>query len=377
MKRDQSFLQVFSRKAFVAASLICVANSILLGCGQSGSVIGATTPAEGDLTNPAPNPTPNPPVTPPAPVFEKTTENLTVVQQRKKLDILVVMDNSRSMAFEQTNMSERFESFLDKIANLDWQIGIASTDMSGTTGLRDGRLAQYRRMGKFLISSQDNFAQAKQAFSETVQLSTEGNGYEQGIRSTFRALQRSLSESTENRGLIRADAALAVIVVTDDDENRAPGEKLSKENKPQELVKFINENWPGKGFKFHSIIVKPGDVACLNRTGDDNENFGVNYQVASQLTDGIVGSVCEKDYSKQLAAIGESSAELIKTLKLKCQPQDQNQDGKVDVSLKEMTTSTEIKDFEIVEGQKLVLREPLKNGTYRLEYYCKKKEEGK
>jgi hypothetical protein len=380
MKTDQSF----PLRAFVAASLLCLATSALVGCGQGGSITGSPSLGDGVLGDPNPNPTPTPnpnptPAPTPTPAFEKMTEDITVAQEKKKLDILVVMDNSRSMAYEQSNMSQRFESFLDKIANLDWQIGITSTDMSGTSGLRDGRLALYGRMGKHLISSKDNFAEAKRAFSETIQLSTNGDGHEQGVRSTFRALQRSVAGSTENRGLVRADAALALIVVTDDDENRPPNEQMSRENSPQELVKFVNETWTGKAFKFHSIIVKPGDVACLNRNeaGDENENFGVNYHVASQITDGIVGSVCENDYSKQLAAIGESSADLIKTLKLKCEPQDQNQDGKVDLTLKEISSSTEINEFEIAEGQKLILKEPLKNGTYKLEYFCKKKEEGK
>ena len=71
------------------------------------------------------------------------TENISVPSPNNKTDILVVTDDSQSMTPEQAAMGSRFGSFLSQITNLDWRIGMVTTDMSGNGATQGGNLLEY------------------------------------------------------------------------------------------------------------------------------------------------------------------------------------------------------------------------------------------
>ncbi len=67
------------------------------------------------------------------------------VRENRKVDILVVVDNSLSMYQEQANMGQRFSSFMSKIRGLDWQIGVITfrrTAAIRTAGLCNSMVLQ-------------------------------------------------------------------------------------------------------------------------------------------------------------------------------------------------------------------------------------------
>ena len=67
-----------------------------------------------------------------------TTKHLVqsiLINDFKKVDILVVDDNSGSMEFEQTSMANRVSNFLAILQGLDWRIGIATTDPTATVAV--------------------------------------------------------------------------------------------------------------------------------------------------------------------------------------------------------------------------------------------------
>jgi len=47
-----------------------------------------------------------------------------------KIDILFVVDNSKSMYKEQLKMADRFPTFIESIAHMDYQIAIMTTDIT-------------------------------------------------------------------------------------------------------------------------------------------------------------------------------------------------------------------------------------------------------
>jgi hypothetical protein len=292
------------------------------------------------------------------------------------VDVLIVVDNSLSMEFEQSNMSARFSSFLDKLVNLNWQLGIVTTDVrtdSDYSYYKDGRLLQFSSLGRNIIRSTDNPTTAALAFAETIQRKEIGSGKEQGVKATYRALERALNGGS-NTGLIRTGAALSVILVTDSDEtvlnNDFAGDvsTFGDKNHPGNLLNFVQTRMPGKIFKFNSIIVRDGDYDCLTFSGSGNEIYGRNYQKMTNMTSGILGSVCESDYSGQLSIIGDATSENIKVVPLDCSPIDSDNNGTVDLVIKD--GSNNILSNYNLSGRTVTFNAVLPVGTYSFEYKC-------
>lgn len=296
------------------------------------------------------------------------------VSSSSKVDVLVVIDNSGSMGFEQQSMGNRFSNFIDQLSNLDWQLGIITTDVSSTTkATSDGRLLDFGS-NNYLIKSSDDLAAAKTAFANTIQRSEQGNGNEQGLKASIRALERAANPSDNNKVLIRSGAALSIIVVTDANET---GSTTS-----DALFKYVTEKYSGKSFKFHSIIVKNNDEVCLkDKTAyttangtqqyNVNEGYGTKYKSLSDKTSGIVGSVCSTDYGSQLQSIGESTAEQIKQITLDCAPVDQDNNGFADLEIRNSADNSLINGYT-VHGVQVNFDNFLPAGSYKAEYTCEK-----
>ncbi|MGE4133992.1 MAG: hypothetical protein AB7F86_20310, partial [Bdellovibrionales bacterium] len=302
------------------------------------------------------------------------------VKGQNKVDILVVVDNSGSMANEQANMASRFSNFLAKIQDLDWQIGVITTDVDYDAPLKDGRILELDTMpGQYILNSSMSSAQAQEAFGQTVQLRATGSPRERGFHATMRAIDRAFDSANPvnapNAQLLRADAATAVIVISDayDDSGK----------RPEDVLAAVNSRWGGQiPFVFHSIVV-PESIYTLPAGGSLNaadpcKNYresvkfdGREYHRLSQMTGGIKGTVCSEDYGSQLSEMGRVTAELVNSVTLMCPPLDANGDGSVN------TADVEVKDANGVaitaftlEGTKLTFQNSLPLGQNSLKYYC-------
>lgn len=295
------------------------------------------------------------------------------------LDVLVVVDNSVSMEFEQSNMATRFSSFLDQLQGLNWRVGVTTTHVLDTrddmgiqnvNGVADGQLLPMgaANSNRFFISSSDNLMEAQQLFSSTVQRSESGSAREQGIRATYRFLERSLIAGSANSSFLRSNAALSVIVVTD--ANESPYSNVSLRNNPANLLSYISTQFPSKAFSFHSIIVRNDDINCLRFPNSGNESYGMQYQSLSLGTGGIVGSVCEADYGAQLRQIGRSSAELVRNVSLDCLPADSDKDGRLDIVIVNNQNPEVGLSGYSVEGNQVRFASLLNPGDYTIRYRC-------
>lgn len=350
-------------------------------------------PVPPPMVTPIPD-TSTPVVTDPPPVMSPALEAIKqsiLIEASDKVDILIVDDNSGSMALEQASMASRFSSFLSKLSGLNWQLGITTTDVSSDAEKKDGRLLRFGQnsdvnLGDYLIGSSLDPAVAEQLFASTIQRPiNEGSGREQGIFATHRVIERSLDAQNldvnqPNRKLIRPDATLAVVVVTDADET--PGTVgITDRNKAEFLIGLVKEKLgESKRFSFHSIIVKPGDDTCKYDNSkvilggktyyNSNEGYGMEYAKLSNATGGIIGSVCESDYSSQLGQIGNLVAESVKTATLNCLPQDVDKDGQPDVTA--IDDSGKALAIESVTGLTVSFVSPLPIGSTHISYSCVK-----
>lgn len=310
--------------------------------------------------------------------YKEYIKPLVVSAFSSKVDVLVVIDNSGSMSYEQGNMAGRFSSFLERLKGLDYQVGIVTTDVktNRTSSYRkDGRLLPFAAFNnRYWIKSTDNAEDAKNAFADVIERSELGSGQEQGVKATYRALERSLDPNDNNYGFFRPGAALSVILVTDSDETTSdstyPGDVnyFTEKNHPENLVNFVQKNFSGKSFKFNSIIVRDNDANCLEFPNSENEAYGRNYQKLTNMTSGILGSVCESDYAGQLSVIGDSTAENVKVVTLDCDPVDSDKNGAVNLVVKDQN-NVEQKNFTL-KGRVLSFDKPLSVGKYSFAYTC-------
>lgn len=300
--------------------------------------------------------------------FLKVKSPLNIAGEEDRVDILVVVDNSVSMRSKQANMANRVSNLLDRLSGLNWRIGIVTTDMVHAT-LGDGRLLRYPN-GRYFIDSSLSLSNAREQFGKTVQRPEDGNYLEQGIKATYRALERALNPKEavdqQNKAFFRKEAALAVIVISDENESAT-----TLANTPAGLMSLVKSTYgDDKIFKFHSIIVRPGDKPCLDSYPNVHTE-GKVYADLTQATGGTIGDVCAADYGNQLTVIGQDVANTQNTFDLNCNPMDINGDGKVDIKVISEGNAPAAPTF-VIDGDKIVFSKPPRKGKYALEYFCPK-----
>lgn len=281
------------------------------------------------------------------------------VNEYNKVDILFVIDNSGSMEYEQKSMASRVSNFLNVVQGLDWQIAVTTTDPRSEIDLGDGKLIPlYNKTNSYVLTP--STSNASQTLSMTLQRPEVGSGYEQGIRTAYRAVERSLASAGTNKNFIRSDAQLAVVLISDEDESES-----NLINDPANFVKFIQTKFNNqKSMSFHSIIARPDDAACLSGEG---YSAGHRYAALSNLTGGVIGDVCAADYSAQVQGIAEGVRKTLKSLTLACAP--------VVDSVRSITV---VKDGQVyngtrkMEGLNLVFDDMLPAGDYEVYYSCLK-----
>jgi MYXO-CTERM domain-containing protein len=173
----------------------------------------------------------------------------------RNLDILFMIDNSSSMRLSQANLEANFPGFMDVLKNLpgglpNIHVAVVSSDM----GAGDGSIAQCSASGGdngiFKYTPAGNCAVSplapnatylsnvggvanytgdiSAAFSCIAALGQSGCGFEHQFASVARALGADGRPApAENQGFLRADALLAIIMVTNEDDcSERPGNLL-------------------------------------------------------------------------------------------------------------------------------------------------------
>jgi hypothetical protein len=227
-----------------------------------------------------------------------------------KVDILFIDDNSASMEFEQSKLGQKFTSFVAQLQGLDWQVGITTTDCSpGTWGICGSLLPMAGLASAILTPAVAAFDQVFMNTiyrPETVDCANKGacpSGNEEALKAAITAMDK---RDADNAGFFRDGAALALVVLTDEDEqSTAP----STATTPQAVVDHFNALWGGgKKMKSYAITVLSGDAACLKMQQDQQGGVGAYGTYAmelARLTGGESQSICAADYSGILRQIGD------------------------------------------------------------------------
>jgi hypothetical protein len=145
-----------------------------------------------------------------------------------------------------------------------------------------------------------------------------GSGFEHGLTAAKMAIQKSLAGTNEN--LIRSDAFLAVIVVSDEEDDgiglgiTEPGAKTNFIASGSTKYRYTSDDFirdalatRGAGQFSVSAITgtrKADGTMCTSAHSKPTEE-GTQYISAARKTGGIVQSICDENWSASLASIGQ------------------------------------------------------------------------
>jgi hypothetical protein len=227
------------------------------------------------------------------------------------VDVLFVVDNSGSMSSNQSNLAANFQSFINAAAqwNNNYHIGVTTTDIED----HNGRLISAPGNARFVTN------QTYQQLSQNFRVGTNGSADEKGLAAAQAALSLPLISNTStactqdsqctvpdrcvdgfcggrNRGFLREDAALEIVIVSDE-EDSSPGDINFYTNFFRSIKGIYNSDM----MHVHAIV---GDVPGGCNTQSGSAVAGRRYVDIANATGGSVISICDSNFSAGLASIG-------------------------------------------------------------------------
>jgi len=230
-----------------------------------------------------------------------------------EVDILLVVDDSCSMSDEQIKLGEGFDRFVEffDVADVDYHIGIITTDMDA-----------YVRSGKLVGSGSDriidrNTEDADDVFRENVNVGTAGWGFEKGLDSAAAAFSNTLLDG-HNEGFLRDDALLSIIFVSDEEDISEYGV-----NSYVNFWRGLKDEFARDAFNASALIgVDPdtGEPGTCGNPNNPNAVGGFRYHDVVTQTGGVVGSICDDDFSDVVNEMGLASSRLLSEFLLERRP---------------------------------------------------------
>lgn len=284
------------------------------------------TPTGTKTPTPSPTSTMTPtPTTPPTPTPVLKSKTVTVTPAMNSVDILLVIDDSSSMAQDNTHLASRLSGFAAALqaANLDWQMCVTTTDYDYYMG---DPIAWSIAGQTILKKTSGNLSQI---FQQTIY--DLGSGYgndEQGIRTSVRSVL-----TNGQHHCFRPEAALSVIVISDEDERSVGGvynlssaqyQAMTSDNYAQTLVNTVKSSFNVgsfvKKFAFNPIVVLDAQCEAAQDAQGTSSFIGAQYIQAANLTHSTPSSICASDYSQNLNLFANEIKNSVSSVTLDCQP---------------------------------------------------------
>ncbi len=218
-----------------------------------------------------------------------------------KVDILFVIDNSGSMSSHQENLKKNFPQFLANFFNsvdIDFHIGVISTDDDPlyNTDPHDDCCGELIGDPRFVDRNTPDF---ETVLAERMVLGTSGSATEKVFDPVLEAFSEPNLHGI-NSGFLRSDATLAIIFVTD-------AEDQSKLISAPALNEFL-VRLKGRSTMVltYGVIVPKGVSGCSRDEGDPNK---IEQLLAmSPSAPNNKWSLCDPLFGEHLAEMGEDLA---------------------------------------------------------------------
>lgn len=249
-------------------------------------------------------------VPPNGPPQKKVTDHDETVSFNPKVDILFVVDDSGSMDSHQNNLSRNIRLFTQEIQKttfLDYHIGVVTTSMDGASarycdrtggyGARacgDGRLVRYKTQVPYVDNNTPN---ALSVLEDNLIVGTSGSAEEMMFDPIKAALTPPLINN-ENAGFLRPDATLAIIFVTDAED------QSDSVQSPKEMFDFLVNLKNGRADKVLAYgALVPSSVANPACPRDEYSKTPRRIEDFIALAKGLEYNICDSDYGTKLAHI--------------------------------------------------------------------------
>ena len=301
------------------------------------------------------NSSPHPPSRPPGPavIDFSNTYHMGIV------DIIFVIDNSRSMHVEHTNIANQFDQFLDSIKYLDYRIAMMTVDTSDSPNnedrtYQDGHFIEFGNRRKYLSNASGSSSQHKEnirLFKAAVQRPESIECMQAGKANkcpdderAICALNRSLDIYSQ-RDFFRTTSHLMVVILSDEDERSSEEYRRQQWNLNRIDYRLTGCDDPRNfysrvaqrigvhtGISVHAIIIPPGDDRCLAEQDDalGKGYYGEVYESFAEpsgsilreypyITPGQVLSICDRSFGAQLGRLSDYLQEPL-PITLPCEP---------------------------------------------------------
>ena len=313
---------------------------------------------------------------------QKVEQRSLYKSSNRLLDIVLIVDNSNSMATEHRKIIEDFgPQFTPHIQGLRWRLGLLTTDARTQYGFFSKKPTPSGFGGKFAFvnGNRDRFFDAQteyfyELFKNIVQRRQEaqcdsdaaddsldeveeinyppredqlcGSGKEKPLTTFIQSIDL---RDTTNQDFFRDRAHLAVLFLSDENEDSSVVAK--------DVINKVRQVWGEKKiFKAYTISVLEGDTRCRNLSGRASR-YGIQMLALSRATEGLSRSICERSYGKIFKDISRHIYEsfLIK-IPLTHKP--------VLSSLKVTLNPEPVQGFEyVVKNQLIIFNQPLDRDT--------------
>ncbi len=251
------------------------------------------------------------------------------------------------MSEEQAYLATNFDSFINKMKStgIQFQTALTSTDICDPYNALTpecpasfGGAFETHLQGRFVGTAgrtvlKDSDADLVSKFNAYAKMGVSGSGFEHGLRGAHLGIEKSLSGA--NQALIRSNAFLSIIVISDEEDDGiglslpegGRGRNFTAEGLTNykythnDFISYVN-GVKGKGNFAVTAITGTRDQAgnlCTSAHSRPTEE-GTQYINAAKATGGSVQSICEANWSQSLAEIGQDLTAQISQIALQKTP---------------------------------------------------------
>lgn len=311
-------------KPFTALGLAGVVALAASACGSSSSREGFDDSANptGDVSGNTPAPV--------GTIGGKPAGENPAADECQKMDIVFVVDDSGSMAEEQSNLATNFPKFITVLdafktksgAKLDYRVAVTTTGRDvkysieapgfGTFPMDekgdDGAFRNTKSCGPTKRWVEKADADKSTRFSCLAKVGTGGPSIEMPLESLKLALNDRVADGT-NAGFLRPDALLAVVILSDEDDcstsdndfiYKGDGacEAMANAKPLTDYVSMLDTAAKGPGRWATAVIA--GDKACTSSFGKAADAKRLKSFVGLAGKNGTFSSICDGDLSGSL-----------------------------------------------------------------------------
>jgi hypothetical protein len=200
-----------------------------------------------------------------------------------------------------------FTQEVQKTTFLNYHIGVVTTSMDDVSAsycdrtggyapraCGDGRLVRYKTKIPFIDNNTPN---GLSVLEENLVVGTSGSGEEMMFDPVKAALSQPLT-SNENAGFLRADASLAIVFITDAED------QSDNVQTPKDMYDFLVNLKNGRADKVLAYgAMIPSSVTNPSCSRDEGNKTPRRIEEFIALTKGLEYDICDSDYGKKLAIV--------------------------------------------------------------------------